>query len=217
MTVEQYDENPPQQLSGVRAAMGPGVLLILILAVTFAVVGHDGKSQRYQEQSNVSVPPGSALLAKPSPIIPFGAKRQSVATPAVERASADSAIASAVAGSGVTTVEAASTGIPAAMPRPRETEGAFAAKHQKSFGRGCAGKLELTARSLDFTCDSGTDGALHVAVDEIKGANSNGIELKTGEKYHFDLQMGKGEEQAIFRNWVSTHSGDRPGRGAGGL
>lgn len=207
MTVEQWNENPTQQLSSVRAAMGPVVLLVLILAVTFAVVGHEGKSQRYQGQSTVSVLAGSALLPKPSPIIPFGAKRQGVTTTTVGRISAVTGAASGVAGSGVTTVEAASTGIPAATPRPTETEGAFAAKHQKSFGRGCAGKLELTAHSLDFTCDSGTDGALHVAVDEIKGASSNGIELKTGEKYHFDLQRGKGEEQAIFRNWVATHLG----------
>jgi hypothetical protein len=42
-------------------------------------------------------------------------------------------------------------------------------------------------------------------VAEIKGAHGNGFELKSGEKYHFDLQRGKTAEQELFRNWAFTH------------
>jgi hypothetical protein len=154
------------------------------------VAHHTDGSQRIQPTSDVPSPAGFATKAKPSPGIPWGTKHQDAAPRPITPIPADGD-ASATS---ITTVEAATAESPVRPLKPRETEGAFAAKHQKSFGRGCDGRLALTAKGIDFACESGSEPELHVGVDEIKGASGNGIELKTGEKYHFDLQRSKSEE-----------------------
>ena len=153
----------------------------------------------FQGSSQASALPGDASRAKPSPGIPFGAKARVAPQPVVAPIPPDSM------GVPPTIVEPPVVGAAPMVVKAKDTEGVYVAKHQKSFGRGCEGRLELSANGLDFTCVSGGEAPLHFAVAEIKGPHSNGVELKSGEKFHFDLRKSKAEEQELFTNWAYTH------------
>jgi hypothetical protein len=99
----------------------------------------------------------------------------------------------------------AADGAKPGVVKRKDTEGVYQAKHQKIFGRGCDGRLQLSSMSLDFECTAGSEAPLHLTLDQIRGPSGNGVELKTGEKYHFDLRRGKAEQQEIFRDWAYTH------------
>ena len=177
-----------------------GVLVAIVCVAGGYEVLHGGRRLTiFQGNAQTSALAGDAARAKPSPAIPFGAKTRVAPSPVVAAIPPDST------GVPPTITEPAEAGEAAVVVKAKDTEGVYAAKHQKSFGRGCDGRLELSASGVDFTCATGSDAPLHFAVAEIKGANSNGIELKSGEKYHFDLQRGKAAEQELFRNWAFTH------------
>ncbi len=70
------------------------------------------------------------------------------------------------------------------------------------FG-GCTGELELTSAGLRFDCPHGAGLNFPVAI--IAKAHKDGIELKSGEKYHFTIEnRSKEQVEAIFLSWVST-------------
>jgi hypothetical protein len=197
-----FDENPAYRPRGQwhRAFSGAGagfiiaVILVLVFAAAYLVLHHGKRTPIFQSQADSAGPSNNA---KPSPAIPFGAKPKLAPPPTVAPLPADSVPPV------ITETEA-----PGAAPvvvKAKDTEGIYAAKHQKSFGRGCDGRLELSHTGLDFTCTSGSEAPLHFVAAAIKGPNGNGIELKTGEKYHFDLRRGKVNEQEIFRDWAYTH------------
>ena len=176
-----------------------GSMVVLIVAALLLVAGYralhrGGKAKIYQVPGQVSE---ISAMGKPSPAIPFGAKPKVAPPPTLAPLPADSVPA-------VITEAATPDATPIAV-KAKDTEGVYQAKHQKSLGRGCDGRLELSATGLDFACTSGSEAPLHLATAQIKGPNGNGIELKTGEKFHFDLRRSKPEEQAIFRDWAYTH------------
>jgi len=185
-------------IPGYGAAIILAVLVVVVFSAGYMVLHHGNRSAIFQSQADAN---GATAKANPSPAIPWSAKPQ-IAPPAtiapLPADSVPSSIPAAIA-------DPSSPETAHGVVRAKDTEGVYLAKHQKSFGRGCDGKLELTATGLDFTCTSGSDAPLHFASAQIKGANGNGIELKTGEKFHFDLRRGKAEEQQIFRNWTYTH------------
>jgi len=190
--------NWQRAVPGAAAALGMGVIVVLVFAVGYAILHHERRIPIFRSQADVS---GSPTKAKPSPAIPWSAKPQVAPLPTVAPLPGDSVPTSIPA----EIVDPAMPGAPSSVVKAKDTEGVYLAKHQKSFGRGCEGKLELTAAGLDFTCTSGSEAPLHFTAAEIKGPNGNGIELKTGEKYHFDLQRSKSEEQQIFMDWAYTH------------
>ena len=177
-----------------------GVLITIgLVGGAYEVLHGERRLPMFQGSSDASALPGDASRSKPSPGIPFGA-RFSVAPPPVVAAVPQDSM-----GVPATIVEPAVVGATPVVVKAKDTEGIYTAKHQKSFGRGCEGRLELSATGLDFVCATGSEAPLHFSVDQIKGAHGNGIELKSGEKFHFDLQRGKEEEQELFRNWAFTH------------
>lgn len=177
-----------------------GLLVAIGLVAGGYEVLHNGRRlPMFQGSSQASALPAESGRAKPSPGIPFGAKAPVAPPPVVAAIPPDSM------GVPPTIVEPAAAGAAPVVVKAKDTEGVYTAKHQKSFGRGCEGRLELSATGIDFTCPTGSEAPLHFAVAEIKGAHSNGIELKSGEKYHFDLQKSKAEEQELFTNWAFTH------------
>jgi hypothetical protein len=180
-------------VSGAGAAIGMGVILMLVFAAGYAILHHHRKIPILRNQ----VESGSRPQAKPSPAIPWSPKPQVAPPPIVAPLPADS-VPTAIA-------EASTPGAAPVMVKAKDTEGVYTARHQKIFGRGCEGRLELRSTGLDFACASGSEAPLHFPVAQIKGANGNGIELKTGAKYHFEVQRSKREEQEIFRDWVYTH------------
>ena len=196
--IQRDDEEEDSGLGSTWMLIG---LLIAIVAVAggYEVLHGGRKIPMFQGSSEAAPMDGVSGHAKPSPGIPFGAKVAVAPPPVVAALPPDSTAAPALI------VEPAAAGETAVVVKAKDTEGVYNAKHQKSFGRGCEGRLELSGSGVDFTCVKGSDAPLHFAVAEIKGAHGNGIELKSGEKYHFDLQRGKSEEQALFRNWAFTH------------
>jgi hypothetical protein len=87
-----------------------------------------------------------------------------------------------------------------AAPSPRYVPTRFEATHKKMF-RGCAGRLELTASRLRFSC---REDDLDFPVDAIAKAHKNGIVLKSGEKYHFTIaNHTKDQVEAIFISWLN--------------
>lgn len=184
------------------SGLGAGILVLVTLVLLFAAgywYLHHGRKTPLIERGTEAT--GLPSRAKPSPAIPFGAKAQIAPPPTIAPLPADSVPSSIPEAA----ADPARPGVAPIVVKAKDTEGVYAAKHQKSFGRGCDGRLELSGTGLDFTCASGSEAPLHFASAEIKGPNGNGIELKTGEKFHFDLRRGKAEEQEIFRNWVYTH------------
>ncbi len=187
------------------SGLGSTWILVGLLVAIVAIAGgyevlHGGRRlPLFQGSSDAAATRGEPGRAKPAPGIPFGAKAAVAPPPAVAPLPPDSSAAPA------SIVETATAGVPAVVVRAKDTEGVYTAKHQKSFGRGCEGRLELSVRGVDFACATGSEAPLHFNVAEIKGAHGNGIELKSGEKYHFELQRGKSEEQELFRNWAFTH------------
>lgn len=177
-----------------------GVLIAIGLVGGAYEVLHGGRRlPMFKGSSEASALPGDVSRSKPSPGIPFGAKVSVAPPPVIAAVPPDSV------GVPATIIERAVVGATPVVVKAKDTEGIYTAKHQKSFGRGCEGRLELSASGLDFACSSGSEAPLHFSVDQIKGAQGNGIELKTGEKLHFDLQKSKAEEQELFTNWVFTH------------
>ena len=78
----------------------------------------------------------------------------------------------------------------------------YEATHKKMFG-GCTGELELTGSGLRFNCPHGN--GLNLPVGSIAKAHKDGIELKSGEKYHFTIENRTKEQvEAIFLSWVNT-------------
>ena len=207
--LEYNDDSQDEFPSGPRGqwhrgfyGLGAAVILVVIAVVVFgagyAVMHLEKRTPVFQNQADTG---GGVAKAKPSPAIPFGAKPQTAPPPTIAPLPAESvpnSIPAAIADPG-------RPDIAGGVVKAKDTEGVYQAKHQKIFGRGCDGRLQLTSVSLDFVCSSGEEPALHVTLDQIRGANGNGIELKTGEKYHFDLRRSKAEEQEIFRNWAYTH------------
>ena len=180
--------------SGLGASILVLIIVIVIFAVAYRILHHDSRTKLFQASDQTSGIPGQA---KPSPAIPFGAKPKVAPPPVLVPLPADSVPAAVT--------DAVVPGAPPVTVKAKDAEGVYQAKHQKSFGRGCDGRLELSHAGLDFTCSSGSEAPLHFAVADIKGPNGNGIELKTGEKFHFDLRRSKAEEQEIFRDWSYTH------------
>jgi len=180
--------------SGTAAAVGIGVILVAAVFVVGYVLLHgDRRAGLVWHSSGDSALSGTVSQRKPSPGIPFPSRSTAVASATaapVVPPTAPVEVAEETAGR---------------LGPARNAPGVYFAKHQKSFGRGCDGKLALTAAGLDFSCTQGSEPPLHFTVDEIKGPNGNGIQLKTGEKYHFDLGTTKPEEQQIFVDWAAAH------------
>jgi len=189
---------PKDQWQRAISGLGAGVIMVVFVVVIFgagyAMVHHAKRSAIFQRQAE---PVGASSRAKPSPGIPFGAKPPAAPPPVLAPVPADSVPAAIT--------EAPTPGAAPVLLKAKDTEAVYTAKHLKIFGRGCEGRLELGSAGLDFVCASGSDAPLHFAAAQIKGANGNGIEMKSGEKFHFDLRRSKAEEQEIFRNWVFTH------------
>ena len=213
----QYDDSQDEFSSGPRgqwhrgvSGSGAAIIMAMIAVVVFgagyAVMHRGTHAPIFRNQIDTA---SSSAKAKPSPAIPFSAKAQLAPPPTVASLASDGGPSSGPNSvpSSVPAEIADGTrpGGVVAMVKAKDTEGVYQAKHQKIFGRGCDGRLELTSMSLDFVCASGAEPALHLTLDQIRGANGNGIELKTGEKYHFDLRRSKDEEREIFRNWIYTH------------
>jgi hypothetical protein len=77
----------------------------------------------------------------------------------------------------------------------------YEAIHKKVFG-GCTGKLELTNARLHFRCSNQAD--LNFPVYAIAKAHKDGVVLKSGEKYHFQIaNHTKGQVEAIFTLWLN--------------
>ena len=197
-----FDEDSPNFPHGQwhRAISGLGALVILaVIVLAILVAGYE----YMHHDRHLTLFPGrgegttATNKAKPSPAIPFGAKPKVAPPPVVAALPADS-VPQVI-------TEAQTPGAQPIKVKAKDTEAVYAAKHQKIFGRGCDGRLELTATGLDFACTSGSEAPLHFAAAAIKGPSGNGIELKSGEKYHFDLRRSKPEEQQIFKDWVYTH------------
>lgn len=196
--IRQNDVGEEQRVGSGWILVGALIAIVCVAAGYEVLHGH-ARLPMFQGDAQASALPGDTGRAKPSPGIPFGAKVAVAPPPLVAPVPPDST------GVPPTIVEPAVPGGPTVVLKAKDTEGVYAAKHQKSFGRGCEGRLELSNSGVDFTCVSGSGAPMHFAVADIKGAHNNGIELKSGEKYHFDLQRGKAEEQELFRNWAFTH------------
>jgi len=96
-------------------------------------------------------------------------------------------------------------------PVPRYVPTRFEATHKKMF-RGCSGQLELTASRLHFSC---RQDDLDLPVGAIAKAHKNGVELKSGEKYHFTIaNHSKDQVEAIFISWLSRVQSAPPERAA---
>jgi len=179
---------------GTAAAVGIGIVLLAVVCVAGYVAVHGNRRIGANGYSRGNPALGTTVnQRKPSPGIPFPSRSSAAASTAV--AAAPAALLPSAAPAAETSEHLG----------PARTPGVYFAKHQKIFGRGCDGRLALTAAGLDFACSKGAEPPLHFTVGEIKGANSNGIQLKSGEKYHFDLGTTKEEEQQIFSAWASAH------------
>jgi hypothetical protein len=201
---DDFDEHEGwrEKLAGPRVLGGLGVAVVLVLTIGYAVIHHDGRSRLFPGFTGYSDAAEATNQSKPSPAIPFGSRAAaSNPAPLAPASPEESVVGDPAPAEPVSATEET----PTRPLKPRDSEGIYDAKHQKSFGRGCEGKLELSATGIDFTCSSGSEAALHFGVEQIQGANSNGFELKTGEKYHFDLHESKNDEKELFANWVATH------------
>jgi hypothetical protein len=61
----------------------------------------------------------------------------------------------------------------------------------------------LSSSGLAFTCLDDPSGSMQIALNQIGGADENGVRLLSGKKYHFSIRgMTKGAEQTLFLNWL---------------
>jgi hypothetical protein len=98
------------------------------------------------------------------------------------------------------------TGVPAApvaAGKPPFTAMVYSARHEKHFGGSCDGQLTLDGTGLVFRCSDDPGGSFQVALADIEAVDSNGIRLRSGKKYHFDIAgMSKDGEEQLFANWL---------------
>lgn len=80
----------------------------------------------------------------------------------------------------------------------------YPARHDRHFGEQCSGQLTLNSSGLFFTCPGNSGDGIDVAVNQIDGADDNGIRLFSGKKYHFTIQgMSKSGERQLFSDWLN--------------
>jgi len=173
-------------------------LLVAVGVLCGLYLGSSGR-KRGNPKPDAQVQAGAAqpalparALQKPSPMVPMARARGESGTVAGQGSGA--ALNPAL---GVASVTAAGAAAGAAHYIPVRYE----ATHKKVFG-GCTGELELTSARLLFSCPK---AELNLPVSSIARAHKDGIELKSGEKYHFAIaNRTKEQVEAIFLSWVST-------------
>lgn len=67
---------------------------------------------------------------------------------------------------------------------PLPLEGLRYRATHRSFLHGCDGDLILTGSGLSFTCQADMSKAFSFSLAEIEGPNGDGIQMRTGKKYH---------------------------------
>ncbi|HZD51292.1 MAG TPA: hypothetical protein VE178_21315 [Silvibacterium sp.] len=186
-----YGEDAPENswLTSSRISVNAWAGLLLAIGVLCGL--YLGRSEKKTTVANLKpdaqVQPGATpppslparQLTKPSPIVP------------AEKAKVESGIAPVQTPGAVTN----------SPPPPRYIPVKYEATHKKIFG-GCTGQLELTNSRLHFSCPKQADLSFPVA--SIAKAHKDGIELKSGEKYHFVIaNRTRDQVEAIFELWLN--------------
>ena len=178
----------PRSSSRMYVNAWAGLLLAVGVLCGLYLGRSDKKSTAGSPKPDAQVQAGSQAssqaqpLPKPSPVVPAARVRvESGVAPGVSPDSVPRATTS---------------------PVPRYIPVKYEATHKKVFG-GCTGQLELTSARLHFSCPK--QGDLDFPVARIAKAHKDGIELKSGEKYHFTIENRTKEQvEAIFLSWVNT-------------
>jgi hypothetical protein len=177
--------------------VGAAFLLVIGILCGLYLSGSDKKPAPPKADKQISTdampqqPLPARILAKPSPIVSANGARPEGSIVARDAAPRAGRMAAAVR-----------------FPPTR-----FEATRKKVFG-GCTGQLELTAARLHFSCPDQPD--LNFPVDTIAKVHKDGVVLKSGEKYHFDIaNHTKDQAEAIFESWLSrVQQGEPTGRTA---
>jgi hypothetical protein len=55
-----------------------------------------------------------------------------------------------------------------------------------------------------FTCPDQPNKSVYASIDDLAGADDDGIQLKSGAKYHFNIDgRSKHDVQTLFAHWTS--------------
>jgi TIR domain len=84
-------------------------------------------------------------------------------------------------------------------------EGKTYAADREGMNNGCqSGVLSLERSAMVFTCPDKPNKSVYAAIDDIAGADGEGVILNSGQKYHFKIQGMNGQQvQALFAQWSS--------------
>jgi hypothetical protein len=166
------------------------VLCVVLVGVLWYLMAHG--SSTVGTNSATHSPAGSSK-GKPSPLIQGRPSAPSVATSLPMPASPD--------------VPSAPVAVPPANELP--AAGVSFTADRKGFSNGCkGGTLTLARAAVSFVCPSNPGKSFSATLAEVKGPEDDGIQLRSGEKYHFKIEgRDKDTMRSLFETWYArAHS-----------
>jgi hypothetical protein len=171
-------EGEAQVHNKIRLAILFLVFVAVGLAGVFFILSRHEKTESGEATTNAPVP----HAPKPSPAVPLNGSK-----------SANNSNVPAMPGLGSNT-----------SSQPWPPDGMLVTAHHK--GRhGCDGMLTLKTSGLQFTCPGDEGKSFFVALNDIRGADNDGIITTSGSKYHFDKVAGGGKDytEQLFAEWLA--------------
>ena len=167
-----------------------GALVLLTAAALWLAFGR--RAERHLGVTpRVASHTGSAA-GKPSPLV-----NGRVAAPAIPAAQPP------VSSPDATTVSPEVPVAPATPPLP--IAGVSFPADRKGFANGCkGGTLTLAPTMVSFICPSDPRKAFSAPLSDVRGPEDDGIQLVSGEKYHFKIEgHDKDTMRTLFQTWFA--------------